>query len=184
MAYETVYNNINERLPILTNASHCARAMSFFEQGNIYIGLGKTTPWEGEDEDGFIPPEPDVNAINLTELIGVKKVNRVVMVMPSEDGEVEYATQRFKTLTKEEAFKQKSRWVLIESTIEFVELPPVSYRQIGIFSRLTPNDGLNDQKVLLPNEIKDIGILEVINNRKAVTRQSDTRDSYRMIIEF
>lgn len=184
MAYETVYKNVHERLPILTNASHCARAISFFEQGDIYLGIGKTTPWEGENEDGFIPPEPDVNATNLTELIGVKKADRVVMVIPSDNGEIEYSTQYFKTLTKEEALQQKSRWVLVESTIEFSEMPPVSYRQIGIFSRLQANDDLTNKKILLADEIKDVGILEVLNNRKAVTRQSDTRDTYRMIIEF
>lgn len=184
MAYETVYTNTYERLPILTNASHCARALSFIEQGNIYLGIGRTTPWENENDDGFIPPEPSVDVTSLDELVGVKKADRVTMVVPDEGGEIEYATIRFKTITNEEALERKARWVLVETTIEFNELPPVSYRQIGVYSRLQPSEGLESKGVLLPSEIEDVGILELINNRKAVTRQSDTRDTYFMIIEF
>lgn len=179
----TALNNIYERLPILTNASHCARALSLVEQGSVYFGIGRTTPWTGENDPDFIPPEPDVEAVTLENLVGLKKAERVVMVIPDDDGDIEYATMKFKTISNEEALQRKSRWVLIEATIRFDELPPVAYRQIGIFSRVTPTIGNEQKLVLMPNEIQNIGILEVLDNRKVVTRQSDTRDTYFMIIE-
>lgn len=183
MAINTVSTNIHERLPIITNTAHCSRALAFVEQGNIYIGIGRTSPWEGENEEGFVPPEPDLNAENLDELVGLKKADRVSLVMPDKYGDIEYAKIKFKTLSKEEALREKARWVLIESTIYFEELPPVPYRQIGVFSRVQAKDGKEKNKVLMPNDIKDVGILEVLANRKVTTRQSDTKDTYFMVIE-
>lgn len=183
MAINTVSTNIHERLPIITNTAHCSRALAFVEQGNIYIGIGRTSPWKGENEEGFVPPEPDLNAENLDELVGLKKADRVSLVMPDQYGDIEYAKIKFKTLSKDEALREKARWVLIESTIYFEELPPVPYRQIGVFSRVQAKDGKEKNKVLMPNDIKDVGILEVLANRKVTTRQSDTKDTYFMVIE-
>lgn len=183
MTINTVGKNIHERLPIITNTAHCSRALALVEQGNIFFGIGKTTPWDKENEEGFVPPEPDLDAENLDELIGLKKAERVSMVIPDDSGEIEYAKIRFKTISKEEALRLKARWVLIETTIYFEELPPVAYRQIGLFSRVKPVDGKENSNVLLPKDIEDVGILEVLNNRKAVTRQSDTKDTYFMVIE-
>lgn len=184
MPYETVYPDTFERLPIITNAAHSARALSVVESGDLYYGLGRTTPWEKEDQDGFIPPEPDIEAENLEELIGLKKADRVVMVYPDDNGEIEYANSRFRTVTNEEAFQLKSRWVLVEVSIYFDELPPLPYRQIGVFSRVRPKEKYKDHIVLLPDMIENVGILEVLNNRKVITRQSDTRETYFMIIEY
>lgn len=183
MAINTVNTNIYERPPIITNTAHCSRALALVEQGNIFFGIGRTSPWENENEEGFIPPEPDLNAENLDELIGLKKAERVSMVVPDDKGEIEYAKIRFRTVDKEEALRLKSRWVLVETTIYFEELPPVAYRQIGLFTRVKPINGKENSSILLAKDIEDIGILEVINNRKAVTRQSDTKDTYFMVIE-
>lgn len=183
MAIKTISTNVHERLPIITNTAHCSRALSLMEQGNIFIGIGRTSPWEGENEEGFVPPEPNMDAENLDELVGMKRADRVSMVIPDEMGDIEYAQIKFKTLTKEEALKQKSRWVLIESTIYFEELPPVPYRQIGIFSRVSPVKGMDNSKVLLPKDIEDVGVLEVLANRKVTTRQSDSKDTYFMVVE-
>ena len=183
MAIKTVSANIHESLPIITNTAHCSRALSLLEQGNIFVGIGRTSPWENEMDEGFVPPEPNLDAENLDELIGMKKADRVSMVMPDEFGDIEYAQIKFKTLTKEEALRKKARWVLIESTIYFEELPPVAYRQVGIFSRVKPVNGKENSNILFPKDIEDVGILEVIANRKITTRQSDTKDTYFMIIE-
>ena len=177
-------NTIHERLPIITNTAHCARALALAESKNIFFAIGKQEPWSNdENETGFIPPEPDVDATNLDGLIGMKRAERVSLVIPDENGEFEYQKIRFKTLTKEEAFKKKARWVLIETTIFYDELPPVPYRQIGVFSMVKPVAGKEISKVLMPEDIEDVGILEVLNNRRAVTRQSDTKDTYFMVIE-
>lgn len=183
MAINTVSPNVHERLPIITNAAHCSRAIAFVEQGDIFIGIGRTSPWEGENDEGFVPPEPDLNAENLDELIGMKRADRVSFVKPDEFGDIEYANIKFKTLSKEEALREKARWVLVECKIYFEELPPVPYRQIGIFSRVQAKEGQGRRRILMPGDIKDVGILEVLANRKVTTRQSDTTDTYFLVIE-
>lgn len=184
MSLETVYENIYERKPIITNAAHTARAISFVTSGDIYYGIGKTSAWEGnEDDTSFVPPEPDINADNLEELIGMKKAERVTLVKPDDNGDIEYSGIRFKTVSVDNAIEEKARWVLIETTIAFKDLPPTDYRQIGIYSHVRPKSTATNSDILLAKDIENVGILEVINNRKVVTRQSDTKDTYRMIIE-
>ena len=183
MATITVGTNIHERLPVITNTAHCSRALSLYESGDLFFAIGRTEPWENETQESFVPPAPDLDSTTLDQLVGMKKAERVSMVMPDPEGTIEYATIKFKTLTKEQALENKARWVLIETRISFEELPPVSYRQVGVFSRVKPKAGKEGKNILLPSEIQDVGILEVINNRKVVTRQSDTKDRYFMIIE-
>lgn len=183
MSIVTFNQNIHERLPIIPNTAHCSRALALANSKNMFFAIGREEPWDNEDVEGFVPPAPDINAETLDGIIGMKKADRVVMVIPDEEGEIEYATIKFKTISNEEAFKLKARWVLIETKIHFEDLPPKPYRQIGVFSNVTPTEGNEQKQILLPEEIEDVGILEVLNNRKVVTRQSDTNDHYFMIVE-
>ena len=41
-----------------------------------------------------------------------------------------------------------------------------------------------EKKILLPEDIESVGILEVLDQRKVVTRNEDSRDTFSMIIEF
>lgn len=183
MSIVTFNNNLHERLPIIPNTAHCSRALALANSNNMFFAIGREEPWENEDVEGFIPPAPDIEATTLDGIIGMKKADRVTMVVPDENGDIEYASIKFRTISNEEAFELKSRWVLIEVRIYFEELPPTEYRQIGVFSNVRPTEGNELKQVLLPEEIENVGILEVLNNRKVVTRQSDTRDHYFMVIE-
>ena len=181
-----------ERLPIIPYAGHCSRALSFYElEDSIYFGLGKTTPWNEQETEGtFIPPEPSMEENTLDELVGLKKATRVILVKPDTDGEIEYRGSKWTAISVEQAKLSNSRWVLVETTIYYDEMPITDYRQIGVFSRVVQKDGLPEgQTVLLTdrggvNEIADVGQLEVLDNRHVVTRQRDTKDIYQMIIEF
>lgn len=178
-----------ERLPIIPYAGHCSRALNFYSMADtVYFGLGKTTPWsENETESSFIPPEPDMSATSLEELVGLKKATRVLLVMPDDDGEIEYRGSTWKPISIDEAMHNSARWVLVETTIYYDEMPITDYRQVGIFSRVQKADGVGDKQTVLlteRNDIKELGVLEVLDNRHVVTRQSDTKDVYQMIIEF
>lgn len=173
------------RLPITTTIGHVSRAISFFEIPNVYFGLGKTSPWDGELEPDFSAPLPSVEARELDELIGMKKVEVKSLVYPDEDGTVIYRDQTWRKISPEEAIVLGAHWVYIETSIMYDELPATAYRQIGVFSRVQLNDGVPASKsVLLPEDIKDVGVLEVFDQRKVVTRNEDSRDTFSMIIEF
>ena len=173
------------RLPVTTIVGHVSRAISFFELSSVYFGLGKTSPWEGENQPDFSAPLPSVEAKNLEELIGMKKVDVKSLVVPDEEGTIVYRDQTWRRISAEEAINLGAHWVYIEASILYEELPAVAYRQIGVFSRVSLNEGVSLSKtILLPEDIANVGILEVLDQRKVVTRNEDSRDTFSMIIEF
>lgn len=178
------------RLPITTTAGHVSRAILFQQMPYIYFGLGRSSPWDGELEaaengEEFSSPLPSVDATNLDELIGMKRVDVKALVIPDEEGTVVYRDRVWRKISPEEAIQKAAHWVYLEASIYYDELPARAYRQIGIYSMVTLNDGVPENKsVLLPDDIKSTGILEVLDNRKVVTRNEDSRDTFSMIIEF
>lgn len=177
--------NMAVRLPITTTAGHTSRAISFYELGSVYFGLGRTSPWDGENEADFSAPLPSVSAKTLDELIGLKKVDVKSLVVPDEDGTIVYRDQTWRKITPQEAITLGAHWVYIEASIEYNDIPATAYRQIGVFSRVVPTPEAGSLKsVLLPDEIESTGVLEILDQRKVVTRNEDSRDTFSMIIEF
>ena len=173
----------SQRLPITTYLGHTDRALSFYQSDSVYFALGKTTKWDGEDSDGFIPPAPDVEANGLEDVACYKKTTQKMLVMPSESGDITYAGQRWKVITPQEAIENRARWVYITTTMYYDEVAVTEYRQIGIYNRLQAKSGVTAQ-LLRPNQVEDPGLLIALNNRHRVTRQQDTRETYSVIIEF
>lgn len=172
------------RLPVTTTVGHVSRAISFQELANVYFGLGKTSPWENETDDNFSAPLPSIEATELEELIGMKKVDVKSLVVPDEDGTIVYRDQTWRKISAEEAIKLGAHWVYIEATIYYDELPAQAYRQIGVFSRVVTKPSASSSAVLLPEDIINVGVLEILDQRKVVTRNEDSRDTFSMIIEF
>lgn len=176
-----------QRLPVVTYLGHTSRALSFYGLDDIYLAIGKTSAWQDDEttNENFIPPEPQLEDTELMELVGMKKLTRKCLVMPDDNGTIQYRNTTWKVISEEEAIANQARWVYVECCVYFDELPLVDYRQIGIFSRVQKADNVSvSQTVLLPEDIKSVGLLEVIDNRHVVTRQVDTKDVYSMIIEF
>lgn len=174
------------RLPVTTIVGHVSRAISFYELQNVYFALGKQTPWaENEHDPDFSAPLPSVEAKNLEELIGMKRVDVKSLVVPDDSGTIVYRDQTWRKISPEEAIELGAHWVYIEVQIYYEDLPAVEYRQIGVFSRTVPKEGVSlEKKILLPEDIESVGILEVLDQRKVVTRNEDSRDTFSMIIEF
>ncbi|MNH41086.1 hypothetical protein D3C79_1025180 [compost metagenome] len=73
----------------------------------------------------------------------------------------------------------------MSTTLVGDELPLTSYRQIGFYSELELETGVpTNQLVLLPSDVADPGLLEVVDNRKVTHRQSDQSEKLSFIIEF
>ena len=173
------------RLPVTTTVGHVSRAISFVELSNVYFGLGKQTPWEGENDPDFSAPLPNVETKQLDELIGMKKVDVKSLVYPDDEGTLIYRDRTWRKVSATEAIKLGAHWAYIEASIQYDELPASAYRQIGVFSRVSLMSGVPESKtLLLPSDIKDQGILEILDQRKVVTRNEDSRDTFSMIIEF
>jgi hypothetical protein len=77
------------------------------------------------------------------------------------------------------------RAVFIAAWIRYDELPLYPYRVIGVFNRVTTIEGVNPGKLsLLPNEILDFGILELIEYRRSVSRDQDQKEYISVVVEF
>ena len=56
---------------------HVSRALDFYNKSDIYMGIGRTTPWdEGENN----PPTP-VNTDSLQEVAGYKNEETNVLIL-------------------------------------------------------------------------------------------------------
>jgi hypothetical protein len=247
-------------MAITTLKSHVERALSFYNQDDIYFAYGRTTPWETdmngntEKDAGFLIPIEDVHAEELDEVVGYKKIEEKHLVVPDTIyGTIPYRTTTWKKVpllietvlssplsTGENVVQTSStyniiigtklqigtsfkatvvdietttgslildtpspsnfesgttvlggarvegaRWVYIKTALAYDEVPIVEYRQLGVYSKLEKQDEVLPGKMaLLPNEVKEKGILEVIDNRKPTPRHSDQKELLELILEF
>lgn len=191
MAITLLTPDTAERLPIRPYSGHCASALDFYANEDLYFAIGGTNPWPAdesgktESEAGFLPPEPNPADTDLDGLIGMKKVSHKILVSPDENGEISYYNSSWRSIDEDEAIALSARWVMLESTIYYTDLPAVPYRQIGVFSKVKRKAGVSStQEILLPHEIESVGLLCVLYNRRLVTRQVDTKDVFQLILEL
>lgn len=172
-------NTRSARLPIVTSTGHTSRALDFYKKTNVYFGYGKQDEWADEAN----PDAPDPTQTQLFSPLGYKKVTRKLLVVPDPLGTIQYADRNWKQVTEAEARTQMSRWVYLETTLNWDELPLTEYRQIGLLVDLVPKAGITSY-ALLPSEVQDTGLLVLIYNRTRVLRQNDQKDLYSIILEF
>lgn len=180
-------------MAILTLQGHVSRAIDFFNKDSIYMAIGKSTPWdkdtvkdyeESRDYDAF-PPAP-ANTDNLLEVIGYKKVEFRSLVVQDDNGTLEYRGSKWKIVPIADAIQMGARWVYISTTLTYNELPTeFPYRQVGVYTGVQLSAGVDENKYnLLPSEVNNPGLLEVLDNRKPVFRDNDVRETIKLIMEF
>lgn len=163
---------------------HVSRALDFYNKSDIYMGIGKTTPW---DEGESSPPTP-VNTDSLQEVAGYKKVESKFLVIPDDTGtgELTYQNQRWKIVPYDQALEKGARWVYISTYIAYSEFPTdLVYRQIGVFTGLKVKPGVESSSyALTPDQVSDPGIGEALDNRTPIYREADQRERLTLVIEF
>lgn len=187
-------------MAVTTLKGHVSRALDFYNKPDIYFGIGKTTPWTEADRtpstpskdisggyiiDDYKPPVPEVTG-ELTEVAGYKKAETIFLVVPDPEGTLTYRNTKWKIVPKEEALDKGARWVFLSTFVAYTELPTeISYRQIGAFTGLKAVKGTPPGKYhLLPEEVEDEGIIEILDNRTPIFREPDQREQLVLIIEF
>lgn len=168
-------------MAVTTLKGHVSRALDFYNKEKIFMGLGKTTPWDNE----MSPPIPTV-VDELVEIAGYKRVESLFLVRPDPDGELSYRNTKWKIIQKENALAEGAKWIFLSTYITYTELPTdISYRQIGVYTGLVLAESTPVGKyALLPHEVEHSGILEVIDNRTPIYREADQREQLIIIIEF
>jgi hypothetical protein len=171
-----------------------SRALQFLEQGGKYFSIGKLTVWTEDEVDDFDserdyeqnPPEPK-NTDTILDILGYKKVEFCSLVVPDNAaGTLEYRGTKWRIVNKEQAYSEGARWVYLSVELTYDELPvTVPYRQVGVHTGVQLREDVNPSKyAVLPEEVDDNGILEILDNRKPVYRDADVREKIKIILEF
>lgn len=165
---------------VITDNSHVLRALDFYNSPGLYFGIGGYLPWEDEEQ----PPLPSSTTEAIDGLIGFKKVEIKYLVVPdSVNGTLIYRDSKWAIVEEVSALTLKSRWVYVSSYLLYDELPLTTYRQIGVFSRALPVEGVIKDN-LLPEEMFYNGVLEVLDYRTPQPRQLDQKEQLSIILEF
>jgi len=168
-------------MAISTVYGHVSRALDFYAKDDLYFCIGRTTAWDEEN----IPPAPDVNIQDVEEAIAFKKVLEKKIVVPDPAGSIFYMGDMYREVSAEDAEDEKARWVYVSTTLTGDEVPLVSFRQVGLYSGLVVDSSVPAGKLsLLPEEVEDTGLLEVVDNRRVTHRQDDQSEKLSLIIEF
>ena len=169
-------------MAVTTLAGHVRRAIDFFNDDTIFIGVGRQTSWEDEEN----PEAPRVTMTKIEEPLGFKKVEKKYLIIPDEnDGSIIYRDSKWSIVPVSEAYEKVARWVYIECTLNYDEIPLGVYRQVGVLSGLKRASGVSETKnALSSTEIVSQGNLLVVDNRIPTTRQKYQRETLSFILEF
>jgi hypothetical protein len=168
-------------MAISTVYGHVSRALEFFHRDDLYFAVGRTTVWADES----VPPAPDVNLQEIEEVIAFKKVMEKKIVVPDAEGSIFYMGDYYREVTEPNAETEKARWIYVSTTLIGNEVPLSSFRQVGLYSNLVKEGSVpSNQLVLLPADVDDTGLLEIVDNRRVTHRQDDQSEKLSLVIEF
>lgn len=180
-------------MAVTTLAGHVSRALDFYKKDSIYYVIGHRNEWNksqdapdaSDDVNDQNPPTPK-NTDTIKDIIGYQKVTSKFLVVKDDTGTIQYKNQKWKIVQESDAISNGARWVYITTYIDYNNLPiNLSYRQIGVVTGLSVKSGVSPTKLsLLPNEIGNSGLLEVLDNRTPIYRDADQRERLSLIIEF
>lgn len=161
-----------------------------------FVGIGRTTPWEDENN----PPYPDEKQEDVTELIGLQRVDsyKFAKVIPNpttlQKRTGVYYKGLYYSVTQDTdiALKEGYTSIMIQVTLDrdTIESIPVdvTFRQVGLYIDVnaTPDEiqyGITKEQWLnkLP---EDRGTLEVIDNRQPLSRQNNQQEEIYILIDF
>lgn len=81
-------------MAIATNGGHVSRAIDFYNAIGKYFIIGGTTPWDDESA----PDTPQVTDFKLRDVVALKKVDNAYLVVPDENGSIQYRSQNWRTV--------------------------------------------------------------------------------------
>lgn len=117
---------------------------------------------------------------------GFKKCDQVLLVIPDAAGALDYRGQRWSSVDPADAVSKGVRHVWVSATFLYGELPlNVTFRQVGVVTQLVRATGVTTSVVALtPSQVADPGLMELVDNRTAVTRSESQREIFEYILEL
>lgn len=163
----------------LTQSHHVAQALRFLAATNKYIGIGRTAAWDVETA----PPAPSVIATGVDTPICYAPLSKACLVVADAGGAITFGGDTYLEVPPEDAYTVGATQVYVEAQLNGAAAPLVTYRQAALFSGLTKAGGAG-AGILLPADVTDPGILEVLDNRQPTYRAADTLDVIAHLLQF
>lgn len=104
-------------MAIATNGGHVSRALDFYKTEGKYFIIGGTEPWRDEST----PTPPSLHDYKMNDVVALKKVYNTFLVVPDENGTIEYRTQNWKKVSEPFSTRISSSGVSINSKVIPVE---------------------------------------------------------------
>lgn len=153
---------------VATKGAQAYVAKLLYEQApNIYIGLGKSSPWNDENN----VPNSNPNATALDEPILYTKAQKVLLCKPlaeKTDSSVQFGAKFYEPVPDSTQIDPDANCVFAYSKFNYEDIQKeIQFRQVGLFVGLIPNDRVTST-IILPTQVGALGTLLSISNNKLV----------------
>jgi hypothetical protein len=164
-------------IPVIGNIS---RAMDFIS-GDLWICIGRTTPWPDENNPPIVSPD----ILDVEEPVIFKKADVKTFVVEDTTGEYIVQGVTYKAVSEEFARNNLVTTILIKATITDTDISDdVTFRQVGLYSKLVPTAGNEGKTLLLPSEVEFTGYLEWVSNREPLHIQPNQYEVFYIVFNF
>ena len=139
-------------MSIVTYAGHVKRAKAWYNQSNIFLGIGGQTAWTDETQ----PPVETADE-TISDVICLKHVEQKNYVVEDASGTIYYRNKYYRIVDEADIYAEKCRWVFVSCWLNYDEAPVgVSYRKIGCYTDVERNSGVDASKYVLVQNIYKI----------------------------
>lgn len=166
------------------------RAEEFRDTHEFWLGLGRTTSWEYENN----PPDLTGDENEVEELFGYVKseieveegvFQNYVHVVRDSDGNILYRDRTYRMVDDIEIYNEFAHKLLFQITLPIDVFTDVDdYRQAGLFLDLQPSTGYEDEDILAPENVDNAGELYALSNFRKIVRVPDRFDRVMVVLEF
>lgn len=153
---------------VATKQAQAYIAKMLYEQApSIYLGLGKSTPWNDENN----VPDNDPTATALDEPIAYTKAQDVALCTKLdkvEQGAITVGSTSYKPIANTDEINVDAVYIYAASTFSYEDLQKdTQFRQVGMFIGFKPKADVKNT-IILPTQVEKQGTLVSILNSKLV----------------
>jgi hypothetical protein len=147
----------------------------------LWICVGRTTPWPQENN----PPTASPTTTHIDEPVLYKRCEVATFVVEDENGEYTVNGVKYRPVSNGYARNNLVTTILIRAIIYDNDLSEeISFRQVGLYSKLIPTPGNESKTKLLPSEVQDPGFLEWFSNLEPINTQPNQHQIFYIVLNF
>lgn len=174
---------------MLTNYAIADEVLTYLERirfNCLFIAMGKNTPWPTESQ----PPEPDANAEDLNQPLGMVRVETLSPVYPTSDEEPDFraGATPYKILhnpSPDRVVSYGAFKVYCAATVRHKDLTFNSFRELGLINveHTLPGLDLEANRIFHPSQIINYN-LEVYDTFPPIQVQPPAKQTVGLIRPF